>query len=128
MNYIQNLSVNPSTIKVGDSVTFTLSDGSKYFGRITRHSERGGYYVEIRDECNYIIFAKLGISAENFVQDLVGYPPEGSWPETRTLEELGKVLDALLKVNKPGEPKVEEPKAEEPKKPTPPSEWDWLLG
>ena len=124
MNYIQNLNVNPSTIKVGDSVTFTLSNGSTYFGRITRSFKRGGYYVNMEGCYNYEVFSELGLSAYNFVRDLVGYSPEGSWPETHTLEELGIVLEALLKVNKP----VEEPVTEEPKKSSSHSEWDWLLG
>ena len=122
MNYIQNLNVNPSTIKIGDNVIFTLSNGSTYSGVVSKQSTRGGYYVDMEECCNYEVFSELGLSADNFVRDLVGYSPEGSWPETHTIEELGIVLDALLKVNKP-----EEPKIEEPKKPSSPSEWDWLL-
>lgn len=124
MNYIQNLNVNPSTIKVEDSVIFTLSNGSTYSGTIKSNSARLGYYVELRERSNSIIFHELGLHAHDFVRSIVGYSTEGGWPETHTLEDLSKVLEALLKVNKPEEPKIEEP---EEKKSTPLSKWDWLL-
>lgn len=60
MKYIQNLDINPSTIKVGDSITFTFSDGSKHFGRIARQVNRGGYYVEMISGLNHIVFLELG--------------------------------------------------------------------
>lgn len=120
MNYIQNLE-RPSKLGEGKNVSFTLSDGTTYNGTVIKGS---GFYINLNCVGNDRIFKALGLDKAAFMQDTVGYAPGGNWPETYTLEDLSKVLEALLKVNEPEEPKIEEP---EEKKPTPPSEWDWLL-
>ena len=111
---IQSLNIDPSIIKEGDNVIFTLSDGSTYSGKITKNTMRDGYYVEIRKHTNSIVFDVLGLSEYDFVRNIVGYPPKGIWPEARTLEDLSKVLHALLKVNKPIEEVIEEKVEEKP--------------
>lgn len=120
MNYIQNLE-RPSKLEEGENVSFTLSDGTTYNGTVVKGS---GFFIGLDHTDNDRIFRKLSLDKTAFMQDTVGYAPSGNWPETYTLEDLSKVLEALLKVNKPEEPKIEEL---EEKKSTPPSEWDWLL-
>lgn len=115
MKYIQNLE-RPSKLEKGSKVVFTLSDESVHKGEVCLHSEHKQYYIEFSGR-NATIFHELDLEKDSFVENIVGYKPRGAWPETKTLEELDKVLDALLKVNK----------IEEKKEPKAPSEWDWLL-
>lgn len=117
MKYIQNLERSPK-LKEDSDVSFTLSDGTFYKGTVARGD---GFYINLYDKYNDSIFKELSLNKDTFMQSAVGYTPSGSWPEARSLEDLEKVLDALLKVHRPEE--VE--KTEE--KPKPPSEWDWLF-
>lgn len=121
MKYIQNLE-RPSKLEKGSKVVFTLSDGSVYKGKVCLDPCYKEYYIEFY-EGNAKVFSELNLEKDSFVENIVGYKPRGTWPETKTLEELDKVLDALFKVNK-----IEEvSKIEEKKEPKTPSEWDWLL-
>lgn len=115
MKYIQYLE-RPSKLEEESKVIFTLSDGNIYEGKVRHQGDHKGYYIEFSGG-NAKIFYELDIEKDSFVENIVGYRPKGEWPETNTLEELDKVLDALLKVNK----------IEEKKEPKTPSEWDWLL-
>lgn len=117
MKYIRNLE-RPRKLEEGSKVTFTLSDGNVYEGKVCHQGDHKGYYVEFLGG-NAEVFYELDLEKDSFVKNIVGYQPRGEWPETKTLEELDKVLDALLKVNKEEE--------EEEEKQKPPSEWDWLL-
>lgn len=119
MKYIKDLA-RPSKLKEGDIVLFNLSDGTIYKGKVTKGS---GFYVNLHyHKDNDSIFKELGLNKGAFMQATVGYTPDGEWPEVRSLEDLEKVLDTLLRVHKPEE--VEEPE----EKLKQPSEWDWLLG
>lgn len=115
MKYIQSIE-RPWKLEKGSEVVFTLSDGEVYKGNISFQSTRRGYYITFACS-NEEIFDELDLEKDSFVENIVGYRPRGEWPETKTLEELDKVLDALLKVNT----------TEEKKEPKTPSEWDWLL-
>lgn len=123
MKYIQSIE-RPAKLEIGKKVVFKLSNGTEHKGIVCRHSMRNDYYLEVDDGYNDMIFDYLELDKQPFVESIVGYPSDGAWPETKTLEELDTVLDALLEVNRP----VEESKVEEVKKSTPASEWDWLLG
>lgn len=124
-HYIQYINRLPHYLEAGVKITFVLDDGTIYEGKICRHSSRKGYYIDFISSSNTIIFDKLGIDdATHFVNTIVGYKPHGIWPETKTLDDLDKVLNALLEVNNPGELEVKE---EEVKEEYPSSEWDWLL-
>lgn len=120
MKYIQSIE-RPAKLEIGKEVVFKLSNGTTHKGIVCRHSIRNDFYLEV-DDGNAIIFDYLELNKQPFVESIVGYPSDGAWPETKTLEELDTVLDALLEVNRP----VEESKIEEEKS-TPSSEWDWLL-
>lgn len=115
MKYIQSLE-RPYKLREGENVSFTLSDGTVYNGYVAKGS---GFYISLNCGDNEELFRELEIHKDSFMQVTVGYAPRGNWPEARSLEDLEKVLDALLKVHKP---------EETDEKPKPPSEWDWLLG
>lgn len=123
MKYIQSIE-RPAKLEIGKEVVFKLSNGTTHKGIVCRHSMRNDYYLEFDGGYNDVIFDYLELDKQPFVEGIVGYTSDGAWPETKTLEELDTVLDALLEVNRP----VEEPKVEEVKKSTPSNEWDWLLG
>lgn len=106
----------PSPLKLNSTVCFKFEDGSNYYGKIKNLE---GFYVGMSSNVNDEIFNLLGLNNRNFVKDVVGYEVDGRWPEVKTLEDLEKVFNALIKVNQP----VEEIKEE----PTPPGEYDWLL-
>lgn len=116
MIYIESIT-RPSKLKLDDEVTFILSNGDQYRGKVAKSCS---YHISILTWDNDIIFRKLGINNHKFVQDIVGYGVYGSWPEVKTLKELETVLNALLKVNKPEKEVVKEEKE--------PDEWSWLLG
>lgn len=116
MKYIQNLK-RPYKLREGENVSFTLNNRTIYNGTVKKGSS--GFYVNLCCKDNDSIFEELSLDKNAFMQCTVGYTPDGNWPEVSSLEDLEKVLDALLKVNRPEE--TEE-------KPKPPSEWDWLLG
>lgn len=44
---------------------------------------------------NSAIFDYLNLDATSFVQNIVGYPCEGGWPEVKSLDDLKKVIKAL---------------------------------
>lgn len=115
MKFIQNLE-RPYKLREGKNVSFTLSDGTVYNGTVVKGD---GFYISIDRYNNEKLFKELEIHKDSFMQSTVGYAPGGNWPEARSLGDLEKVLDALLKVHKPEETE-EKPKSS--------SEWDWLLG
>lgn len=106
----------PSPLKLNSTVYFKFEDGSNYYGKIKNLE---GFYVRISSYLNDEIFNLLGLNSRDFVKDVVGYEVSGKWPEVKTLEDLEKVFNALIKVNQP----VEEIKEES----TPPGEYDWLI-
>lgn len=122
MIYIKSI-IRQLRLKEGSNITFKLSDGSVYNGIVTC---RERYYINLRKENNGKIFSLLDIKDKfSFVSNIVNYSVRtGDWPYVITLEDLDKVLHALLKVNKPEEQTEE--KTEEIEKQSP-SEWDWLL-
>lgn len=92
-------------LKTGSTITFYLSDGTTYKGEVRG---RGIYYIYMSEKSNSIIFTKLGIADKNqFVSEVIGHDLRwgglgaNGWPEIDSFEELEKILDALLKVNKP---------------------------
>lgn len=88
------------SLKEDSEVIFTLSDGTIYRGKVKEGTF--GLYIHIFGINNYTVFAVLGIKDKrhNFVKEIVGYPVSGDWPEVKSEEDLKKVLNALLKVNK----------------------------
>lgn len=122
MIYIENIT-RPSNLEAGSSITFKLSDGSIYNGIVV---SAGYYHICLCAVLNSKIFNLLGISNKHsFVSNIVGYPVSGDWPSVKTLEDLDKVLNALLEVNKPIKYMKDELQIEVEKQPS--SEWDWLL-
>ena len=118
MIYVENLEC-PNKLKKGSKLSFRLSDGEVHYGTVVYSDERSSYFVNF-EHLNDIIFTKLGLKKYEFVRNIIGYSREGSWPEVDTLEDLEKVLNALLKVNRPVE-EVKEVKT------NPDTEWSWLL-
>lgn len=59
------------------------------------YSNRHSHFVILSDNNNRIVFDALGIDAQKFVQEITGEYDMGSWPESSTLDKLGKVLEAL---------------------------------
>lgn len=96
-------------INVGDSIKFIFNDKTEYLGYVSSASIiNGNYFVssftskakfeELSNDC---VFDKLEISNKyKFVQDVIGYSNFGDWPEVKSLEDLEKIFDALLCVNK----------------------------
>lgn len=85
-------------IEKGATVEFVFNDDSIIRGEI---SSGAGYFVCISCYSNSYIFEQLEIpDKEDFVKNIVGYTVQGIWPEVHTQQDLKKVLDALLKVNK----------------------------
>lgn len=98
MIYIKEIKCNRPLEKDSD-IEFLLSDGTRLSGKVKEHM---GCWVATTRCGNDLIFRQLGISdSKGFVSKIVGYECTGNWPEVQTLEDLNKVLDALLKVNRP---------------------------
>lgn len=124
MNYIEIQSLErPFVLRPGEKVSFRLNNGITYEGTITSKSNGKSYYITIFPRHNAKIFEDLGLNKYSFVEEIVGYSTRGTWPEVKTLEDLGKVLDALAKVTKPVEELEGLEETEEEKLP---GEWDWL--
>lgn len=87
----------PTNFSINSRIEFIFSDKSHYVGEIRCFR---GYFIDIKDYSNEYIFKRLGIeSPKKFVESIVGYSFDGSWPEVETLKDLRKVLDALLSYN-----------------------------
>lgn len=83
-------------IEKGATVEFVFENGRKILGEIS-----AGWFIQIPAYGNSYIFEQLEIpNKEDFVSKIVGYKVQGIWPEVSTEQDLKKVLDALLKVNK----------------------------
>lgn len=82
-------------------ITFTLSDETSLKYSLQISCSTNLYYLSIRGG-NYKLFNKLGIENKNtFAEKVLGYKCEGDWPEVKSVEDLKKVIDALLKYNNP---------------------------
>lgn len=52
-------------------------------------------FISLQYNNNSAVFDALGLNAKEFVWEITGEHCEGSWPESSTLDKLGKVLEAL---------------------------------
>lgn len=121
MIYIERLE-RPDKLEKLSPITFHFSNGKTLYGVVQSSSSRIGWYVNTKDS-NSQVFGMLGLDKYEFVKSTLGYLPKGDWPEAKSVEDLEKVLDALLKVNKPSE---KEP-VKEVRKANTDGEWGWLL-
>lgn len=130
MAYIKSI-VSTIGLPANSQVIFKLSNGTSYTGKVVK-SSKDHYFIALSGLINNDkVFCKLGLNAKDFVKKVVGYSVTGMWPEVHTLEDLQKILDALLEVNKPEEVEYEEIESEEieeiKEKPVSSSEYDWLF-
>lgn len=88
----------PYKLRVDEKVSFEFSDGKRIEGKIV--SCYGRCYINLSAYANSTVFSKLGLDGNKFVEKIVGYKVNGSWPEVKSLEDLDKVLAALNNVNK----------------------------
>lgn len=99
MSYLKEIKY--SSLTNNSIIEFHFDDGTVYTGRVVTYSALASVFITLHHYSNYALFAKLGITNPNkFVKDIVGYSVCGGWPEVRSEEDLRKVLEALLKVNK----------------------------
>ena len=75
----------------GDIVLFKLPEQQIEYRVIVRN---GIFCVSIKFD-NSHIFDYLNLDAEDFVQNIVGYPCDGEWPEVKSIDDLKKVIKAL---------------------------------
>ena len=107
----------PSELTLNSRIIFKMNDGAIYDGKVTQND---GYFVNMYTVANDHVFKELGLEANIFVENIVGYDAFGIWPEVKTLKDLNKVLDSLLKFNKSIiQEEIVEVKED--------GEWDWLL-
>lgn len=81
-------------LSIISSVTFNIPESSSYEYSIVKTGPNG-YHCHTENNSNRVIFDILGLNAERFVKDVVGYTCVGSWPEVKTLDDLKKVIKAL---------------------------------
>lgn len=81
----------------GKPINFTvLKDRTSilsYTGLI--YSRGSSNFISMPNNNNSAIFDVLGLNAQEFVWKITGEHCVGSWPESSTLDKLGKVLEAL---------------------------------
>ena len=97
LQYI-TLSNTWENLSLGDSITFNIPNDSDCIYVIDQIGSTRYFCTntkDIRGLQNRLIFDKLGIDAEKFIADIVGYTGTGQWPEVKTIDDLKKVIKAL---------------------------------
>jgi hypothetical protein len=80
-------------LEVGDEVKFEVR-GVTYTGTVVK-DQHDGYYMNF-GWCNDIVFTELGIDKRTFTYGVLGYVRAGQWPYCKSLEDLAKLVQALL--------------------------------
>lgn len=99
-------------LAVGDEVVFVVGKES-HVGLVSDESDE--YFIDINSD-NSLIFTLLGIKKVEYVKDIQGYVGNGVWPYSKTLQDLTKVVKAVLKDCEKHNAKLEEEKEAEPRK------------
>lgn len=97
LQYI-TLSNTWGNLSLGDYITFNIPNDSDCIYVIDQIGSTRYFCTntkDIRGLQNRLIFDKLGIDAEKFIADIVGYTCIGQWPEVKTIDDLKKVIKAL---------------------------------
>ena len=97
---IQLVSIKYGTMEHRKKVHFTFNSGKTVEGEF-HERDTGMVFIHLPHVSNYHIFNTLEIPDRlKFVEGVVGYKVKGDWPEVQGFDDLKKVMDALLTVNK----------------------------
>ena len=97
---VQLASINYDTMRHGRKVRFTFNDKKEIEGEFFE-KYTGMVHISLTSLPNNYIFSILKIpDRQEFIKEVVGYEVTGDWPEVKSYDDLKKVMDALLLVNK----------------------------
>lgn len=94
--------IYPKDFDIGQSIDFIITKSKgliyKYRGDIRKDFD--GYYINLRGEDNRMVFSKLNINPSTFYRQILDvYDIWGSWPYTKTLDQLKLIVKGLEHYN-----------------------------